>query len=266
MLLVDHAARWVVEKLDELGDNVVVKDYIVGLSYSYVIVEGAVGKAAGAALTPIEDLMGVKTCSPNPPEPSRIEEMVSSLNPLEKALGIALLNALSSYLLFNHKFKGDTIVVENKIVEALMKNIEEPVLVIGNLRSLVNRLRESGIKKIWVVERNPSLRCREALSDAAATRLLRKTKTVYATGATLVNDTIDYILRIKRDDTKLILVGPTAGAHPHPILKAGVHMIASIRITKCDEALKAMARGGGRRELRLYSKDYVAHKAHDYAP
>jgi len=44
VLLVDHAARWVVEKLDELGDNVVVKDYIVGLSYSYVIVEGAVGK------------------------------------------------------------------------------------------------------------------------------------------------------------------------------------------------------------------------------
>ncbi len=260
MFLVDSAAKWVMDKLGELEDNVVVKDYVVGLSYSCVVVEGIAGKAAGVALTPIEDVMGVKTYSPSTPNPDRIEDMLSSINPLEKALGVALLNALSSYLIFNRKVRGEAVVVENTALDTLMEKIEEPVLIVGNLRNLVKRLRKIGVKEMWVVERNPWMRCREALSDAMVTRLLRKAKTLCITGATLVNDTIDYMLRMKRDDTRLMLIGPTAGVHPHPLLKAGVDLIASTRITECEKVLEKMARGGGRRELRICSKDYVARR------
>ncbi len=91
------------------------------------------------------------------------------------------------------------------------------------------------------------MRCGTALSDSVELRLLRRAKTVIATGAALLNDTIDLIL--SHSIGIVVLVGPTAGCHPQPLLEEGVHFVQSTRLTDIDDIVRALKLGeyvGGR--------------------
>ena len=256
-LFVDELAKWVLRKIFELDADLSVKDCCVGLKYSYVEVSGKKGDALGLALTPVEDIFGTRVGAPTPPSISRVEGMVSSTNPIEKALGVALVNALSGYLMWNLGFKGDFALRSGEIVASVPDLVKEPVVVVGNMVPLVRRLLERGYEVVGVLERRQSLRIAGALPDTMAPRVVPKARTVIITGATLVNDTIDQILSLAGDAVK-ILVGPTAAAHPTPLFTLGVSAVASMAPVEVDRVKRVVRLGGGRWDFSKYSREYVA--------
>ena len=256
-MFVDELTRWVLQKVSELDASLSVHDYCVGLKYSYVEVSGRKGRALGLALTPIEDVFGTRVDASTPPTLSSVESLVSSTNPIEKALGVALVNALSGYLMRNLGVSGGFELRSGEIVSSVPELVEDPVVVVGNMVPLVRRLLDRGYEVIGVLERRQSLRVAGALPDTMAPRVIPKARTVVITGATLVNDTIDYILSLAGSAIK-ILVGPTAAGHPTPLFRLGVSAVASMTPVEVDKVKRVVRLGGGRWSFSRYSKEYVA--------
>jgi len=256
-LFVDNVSSWVLRKLKSIGDIPEIIECFVGLRYSCVVVKGRAGKSLGLALTPIEDIQGVQVKPAYVPKTESLLDLVASLNSLEKVLGIALLNALSAYLLHVIGYKGDIDIYKEGIFDVVTRMAKEPIVVVGNMMPLVNRLKEVGIKDITVIERNPCIRCGVAFSDIAASRVIPTARTLIVTGATLVNDTIDHILNLATDKAKVILVGPTAALHPEPAFKMGIHAIASLKPMNIDAVIQIIKLGGNRWDFTKYCKEYV---------
>ncbi len=214
----------------------------------------------GVALTPIEDVVGSPYELPDDVRCDGLLDYVSSLNPAIKSLGVALLNALSNYLLWGLKVgSGFRLGVGGDVIDLLLNLIEEPVVVIGNMGPLIRRLRGEGIRDVKVLERNPCFRCGNALPDTALHRVVREGSTLVVTGATLVNDTIDNIIKLSRERScKVVLVGPTAGAHPEPLIKEGIYAVASMTPVNTEEVIKVIRLGGGRWLFSKYCRHYIA--------
>jgi len=189
-------------------------------------------------------------------------ENVSSIDPVLKSLGTALLNALSNYLLWDAKYKvGFTLHTGTEIIDLLTSLVKEPVLVVGNMAPLVRRLKEMNISEVKVLERNPLALGGVSLPDPAIYRLVPKKGTLIVTGATLVNDTIDMVLVMAIENGyKVILVDPTAGVHPKPLFEKGIYAVALMHPINVEEVIKIIKLGGGRWSFSRYCRHYLALK------
>ncbi|WFO75538.1 hypothetical protein J4526_01175 [Desulfurococcaceae archaeon MEX13E-LK6-19] len=254
-MLIDLIAQRVIDLINKFDKEIKVSDYVVGLKYSYVEINGVYGRSLGVAITPIEDIIGLGVRIGNEPGEDNIVDLVSSLNPIEKTLGVALINALSNYLLWRIGFREDFVVYEDPIFSSITHLVEEPIVVIGNMAPLVNELQNRGFTDITVLERNPCTRY-NCYPDTMAPRIIPKARTLIITGATLVNDTIDYILDLG-SQAKKILIGPTANIYPKPLLDKGVNAILSMYPIDIDKVKKTIRLGGGRWSFYKYCKEYL---------
>ncbi len=143
MFLLDRALRWVLNRYEELRINYpAILDYGICLRNAYVVVEGPRGREMGVAATLLEDVSGSPRQKTRPPAVEEIEHLISSMNPLERALGVALLNAISAYLLWRFELRGNVQFVDPF---EYLEFLKEPVLVIGNMSPVRRLLEERGI-------------------------------------------------------------------------------------------------------------------------
>ena len=250
--------------LETVNGFIEVYDYFVGLRYSTAIIKDEDNKLwCGVALTPLEDIIGM------PFNPGKIELTSDDLfygststNPILKSLGIAFLNAVSSYLLWGEGVAYDfNLVEDDDVVDLVHRFTSEPVVVIGHMGPLVKRLRNLGYKDVIVLERNPCYRCGTALPDTAIDRVVVPGSTLIVTGATLVNDTIDHIIDLSRkNNCKLLLVGPTAALYPYYLLNNGVYAVFSMYVEDIEKVFKVIKTGGGRWSFSKFCRHYVAYK------
>jgi len=255
-MFVDKIARWILERINELDYELKIIDYCIGIRYSYVIVEGAKGQSMGLAFTPLEDV--VYQPMARAPNINSLLELVSSTSILNKVLGVALMNALSNYLLWclNNTF-GVIFLYNVNLIEKLKEFAKEPIIVIGNMKPLVKALRSENLKVIAVSERNPCYR-QGALPDTLIARVIKHANTLIVTGVTLVNDTIDYILNLAKGK-RVILVGPTAGAHPRAFIDNGIKVVASLSSKDIEKVKEIIKLGGGRWSFTDYCIQYIAY-------
>lgn len=244
-MLTDVLAKRATEEAIKRGLKI--EDYMVGLKYSYAIVSGPKGREMGVAYMPVEDM---SRGFARRPKIEKLPSMIDSTNMQEKSLGIALINAISQYILWLED-ENRSIQHEN-IVDYIPGCCPEGnVVVVGNMVPLVRNLSER--IKVTVVERSPKLRF-GAHSDSLAPRLLSRADVAIITGATLVNDSIDHILNLVKG--KKFLVGPTAGVYP-PWLKGKVDLVAGTRITDIEKTKEIIKGGGGRWDFSDYCDEYI---------
>ncbi len=257
-MIVDDYAKTVLEITS--NESLGIDDYLVGLRYSIGVIGGGKGHEAGIAITPAEDVLGMPMARPIL-RPEDLLERVSSMNIIEKSLGIALLNAISQYILWDMEYIEDYHVEQDKglidlVLEAIKDHGGEKIVVVGNMVPLVKKIREQNFEPI-VLERNPAYRGRQCLPDSSGYRALLNADIVIITGATLVNDTIDIVLRLAEKAHTKILAGPTAAVYPEPFLKRGITHIASTKIIDIRKAYDIIKHGGGRWDLDEYLEDYI---------
>lgn len=236
----------------EFVEDLVLEDYCVGIKYTYAIVSGSKGKSIGLAYTPLED---TKLMVSQSPRIENLYEMLSSFNLMDRAMGLAILNAISQYLLWNCELHKKFEIHEGNLIDFISDEFSEPnttIVVVGNMVPLVERLRKRH-DRVLVLERNPYLRGRE-LPDSLFGEVVPLADILIITGATLVNGTIDFILRIAKTD-RIALVGPTAGILPSGVEKISV--IASLRPMDIEKIKDTVKLGGGRWDFSKFCKDYI---------
>lgn len=210
-----------------LQHNIEVIDFGVTSSMVYVIVDGRENKQRiGVTLVPYGEgefgsLKG-----------RTVKEIFSyalNFHPLQRAFALALINALGQYAI------NDSFELKEDIRALLSKNIldmtqeSDEILFIGNLKPVVNKLREN--------KRVPIVFCRNrehykdgVYSDIFEYEMIQKNSVAIITGATLIGSTIDALIKLSPKESVRILAGFSAGAHPSWFKGTGITHIASISL------------------------------------
>jgi len=242
--------------LGELSEKLRIIDFSICFRYAYAVVEGKYGRAMGVAYIPYEDAHGSSGLN-EVPRLEKLREYVSSRNVLEKVAGVALLNAVSQYLLWY--IHQDRYSINQDMDAFFILESEElqklKVVLIGYIAPLEEMLRDK-VRELAIIERSPFTRG-NALPDIATPRVLPNADVVFITGSALINDTIDYVLALSRKAKIKVLVGPTAQILPDVVFKAGITHVASTRVIDIDNACKMLKLGGGTRSLVKCGEKYV---------
>ncbi len=251
-MLVDEIAE---KELELLETEPRITECVIGLRYTYceILVDGE--KYLGVSITPLEDLLNVNPSLNIPKTITLLPKIVDSPNPYDKVVAQALINAIGSYLIKTRQ-PGEIELVEADIVDLISDYVVEPVLIIGNMGPLKRKLYDHGLNEVYVIERNPLYRY-GALPDTSFPRLVSKARTLIITGATLVNDTIDYIIEKAGRDKNILLVGPTASFYPSIAVPKYFDVIASMIPRNIDAVKNVIKAGGGRWDFTQYCDSYL---------
>ncbi len=239
-MLAEEMGRRFLSNYSKLFEKVKIVEYCVCLKYSYVEVEGPEGKALGCAYVPFEDLSPGEVGSA--PDPEKVIEGISSLNPLTRSLYLAMINAYCQYSMWVLKEERYE-VLEGNLIDHLRSLLPggAKVCCIGNIGPIVRSLREMGYE-VMILERNPSLREEGVFPDVYAKRVIPECDAVISTGTVVLNDTVDDVLELSKGARVKVIVGPTAQFSPK--ILPGFDYYASIFVEDIDGAKEILRRGG----------------------
>lgn len=242
----------------ELGDDInaiTLERLVIGLFFTGVKLSNGVG---GICFTPIKTIPEAVCCPssakamPNSgkikgtPVVNLLEAMYKG-NPLRKAIGIAVLNALSETC---WQKSGSRDYEVDRGVDALdVVDIAEEayVVVVGALVPFLKKLKSRG-KPFTILEMDPStLKYDEMpfyVHGSHAAEVIPNADVLVITGTTLINDTLDELLRLAKPEAQIVVVGPTASLMPDAFFKRGVDIIGGVSVTHPDELLDLLAEAG----------------------
>lgn len=255
----DILLKQTIEKVREiLGDeikDITVNRAVLGLFFTGVKLNVGEG---GLCFTPIKEIPEAVCC----PSSARAMPMSGKLqgrsvekylddifsgNILRRALGIAALNALSTYC-WSKPIKMDYEIIESKdAFDDLVFKKGEKTVVIGALVPVLRTLIAEGHDFKVLEMDSATLKGKELDHYAPAEdypKYVPEADHVIITGVTILNDTLLDILKIAKPGADILVTGPTASMLPDAFFDEGVTTMGGIIVTKADECLDIIAEGG----------------------
>lgn len=258
--ILEQTAEIICQQLGPRLAEIAVSRAVFGLFFSGVKLCTGQG---GLCYTPVKELPEAVCC------PSQVRAMplsgqltgrpaaayvedVFGTNVLKKTLGIATLNALSALCLEDPACRtalDDPYCTLHgaDAFDALDIPRGSKVVVIGALVPMLKRLLRDG-HDFTVLELDP-----RTLKGAEMEHFLPVTETdavvpaadvLVITGTTLLNDTLDHILSLKRPGAQALVTGPTASMLPDAFFDRGATMLGGIHVTDPDDALDIIGEAG----------------------
>lgn len=167
--------------------------------------------------------------------------------PLRRALGVAVLNALSALALARIGVPGGQVLAGKDALEAAGVLPEDRVALVGSFLPFIKALKDR-VAQLWVVDKHPEALKAEELpfwrSPDEAAAVLAKASVVIATGSALVEGGMDALLEAARRARRVVLAGPTASPWPPPFFDRGVHVLGGLRVLDGRKMLQIVSEGG----------------------
>jgi hypothetical protein len=170
-------------------------------------------------------------------EAQEVAHLALSLDTVEAGLGMAALNSLLP--------PNDQPVTEQSALELLAPRVHGKNVAVVGAFHFAERLREVA-KELWVVERDPS---RGDITDSEADVILSGCDVVCITGSTLLNRSLEGILRWARG-SYVALVGPTVPMSP-VLFDFGVDALCGSVVTDPGQVMRSIGQGASFHEARL---------------
>lgn len=235
--------------------TLVVERIVVGLFFTGVKLNNGKG---GLCFTPIKTIPEAVCCPSSAkvmPASGRLtgrktvqflDEMFSG-NPLKKTMGIAVLNALSSTYWEMHPPETYRIRIGIDALDDVIFPDDELVVVVGALVPTIRSLKQRG-KPFAIIELDPSTLKADELEFFVpfekAHDVVPQADLLVVTGTTLINDTLEGLLEMRRPEAEVIVVGPTASMIPDAFFARGVTRIGGVMVTDADRVLNVIAEAG----------------------
>lgn len=257
----DRILRETVETLYKtLGkqiDELKVERVVFGLFFTGVKLSNGMG---GLSYTPIKSL-GNAVCCPSSaaamPNAGRmqgesvkyfIDNMFQRDSPLKKTLGIAIINALATTCWKQGK-QDRSFILEDNTDPIEKVNIEKDshTVIVGALVPYIKNLIKYN-RYLSILELDPlTLKEHERKYHVTSDReyeVVTKADYMIITGVTLINDTLEGLLKMTRPDAKVIVVGPTVSMMPSALFKRNVEYVGGVQVTEPDRLLDIIGEGG----------------------
>ncbi|MDQ7095672.1 DUF364 domain-containing protein [Desulfosporosinus sp. PR] len=228
---------------------------VIGLFFTGVKLSNGVG---GICFTPIKTIPEAVCCPSSAramPNSGRLKgapvlELLKEIpgsNSLRKAIGIAVLNALSETC-WQKSPPQDYKVQSNVDALDVVEIPEEAyVVVVGALAPFLKKLKKRA-KPFTVLEMDPSTLKADEMPFYAhgsrAAEFIPQADVLVITGTTLINDTLDNLLQLAKPTAQIAVVGPTASLMPEAFFQRGVDILGGISVTHPDDLLDLLAEAG----------------------
>lgn len=221
----------------ENGGDLKVIDYVVGTGMTSVkLSNGNVGIAhlfreelpTGCSL--FEELLDT------PVDLTNFTELAKHFNPICVSLAMAAVNAVLNYSTVTDNNTGD-------IFKILKISPEDRVGFVGDFRPLTSKL-EGNVKELHIFERHAR---HNYLPDWAAPWKLGECDVVVLTGTTIMNRTIDNLLKYINTD-RTVVFGPST-VMDLELYPSKVMAIGGASIIDPEKAMKITARAGGTKNI-----------------
>ena len=245
------------ETLGEEIKTIKVERVVFGLFFTGVKLSNEQG---GLSYTPIKSL-GDAVCCPSSaaamPNAGRmqgesveyfLDNMFQKDSPLKKTLGIAVINALATTCWKQEKQDKNFALETNK--DPIDKiNIEEGshTVIVGALVPYIKDLIKNN-RSLSILELDPStLKGKELdyyIPPNRAHEVVPKADYMIITGVTLINDTLEGLLKMTKPEAKVIVVGPTVSMMPNALFDRNADYVGGVEVTDPDNLLDIIGEGG----------------------
>ncbi len=217
----------------------------IGLNWTFAAVSTPFGAGVGLAQTPskaasncvpLKDA-GQRTGSPI----ARGRRWAAFENPIERALGVAVLNA-AWHARFAAEHRGRAEALDGLALAA--RRADRPgarSVVVGRFPGLSEKL--PGAK---VIERHPGPK---DYPESAAPDLVPQADILVITAATLMNGSLAGLLNLRRHDACTVLVGPGAPLSPR-LFALGLDALSGFDVTDVEKARAVVQEAGAVAALR----------------
>lgn len=166
---------------------------------------------------------------------------------LRRALAIATLNAVVESLWLRDGPPAGAALSDGDAFEALPIAPGQRVALVGAFPPYMRELRRRG-QPFNVLELDPAtLRPEELpyfIPGARAPEVIPLADVFITTGTTLINGSLDGLLRLLRPGAEAAVIGPTATLVAEPFARRGVTVLGGTRVRAPDELLELLAEGG----------------------
>ena len=190
-------------------------------------------------------------------DPVSLARGFGDTDPLQKAIGLGAINAISQHLI---RISGCQLDTETNSIASFQPHPDSHLGMVGFFPTLVERLRAQSIE-LTVVELQPELvrqdqRFRVTLDPKA----LQDCNLILCTSTMLLTDSIDQILTYCEQADQVAVIGPSAGFMPDPLFARGVHTVGGHQVTDVDVFLSRCQAdkkwGRAARKYCLHRTDY----------
>jgi uncharacterized protein len=235
--------------------TITIERVVIGIFFTGVKLSDG---SCGICFTPIKEIPEAVCCPSSAramPYPGKftgklVEEFIRDLSrapPLKKALGIAILNALSDSCRKRRPDPGYRTETGNDALDTLPLPEDGYVVVVGALVPILRRLKARG-KPFGILELDlRTLKPDElpfAVPREKADEAIRRADLLVITGTTLLNNTLEPLLAGARPGAAIVVVGPTASMIPGAFFRRGVTVLGGDIVTDPDRLLDTIAEGG----------------------
>ncbi len=253
--ILEETAGLIRKKLGETIDNLTADRVTIGIFFTGVKLSNGYG---GICFTPIKEIPEAVCCPSSAKampssgklkgrKVSMILKEMSRGNPLKKAIGIATMNALSSACW--ERCPPDGYVIKRGVdaFDDLRMPEDAHVTVIGALVPILKALKKRE-KPFSILENDIRTLKEDELEfyvpPEKADAAIRRADVLVVTGTTLINDTLEGILKNAKKNADVMVVGPTASMLPDAFFNRGVTSVGGIIVNNPDELLDILAEGG----------------------
>ena len=241
------------ERLDDL-DSILIERAVVGLFFTGVKLSTG---HAGSAATPIKEIPEAVCCPSSTmamPFPGKMRgrraasllDEAAESSGVRRAVGIAVLNALAQAAA-ERGGTGAELLHDTDAFDAAEIQPHEKVVVVGAFVPFLRSLRALGAEHV-VLEKDPgTLKPVELPFFREAERapeFVPHADVLLITGTTLINGTLDGLVRLARPGARIVVVGPTVTMVPDAFFRRRCTILGGVEITDPDAFLDILAEGG----------------------
>jgi uncharacterized protein (DUF4213/DUF364 family) len=255
MTILQSTAQLVKQKLGAEFEKLTIDRLTVGLFFSGVTLSNGAG---GVSYTPVKNIPQAVCCPSSAGrifDPVKINGMpaaevltaLPSKEPIKAAIAIATLNALSASCWERGLTDNYHIQLNTDAIDVVRMPAESSVAVIGAFVPILRKLKARG-GRWWVIEQDPQTLKGDEMDHFIPADQSEETiaaaDVLIITGVTLVNHTLEPILKAARPDAEIAVIGPTASMLPEALFAHGARVVGGVWVKKPDELLDVLAAGG----------------------
>ena len=248
-----HAA--VCQRLGQEAETLVIERAVMGIFFTGVKLSNGAG---GLCATPIKSVPEAVCCPSSAlamPTPGKIAgrralDVLKDLyrtQDLRRALAIATLNALAETLWLRDGPPAHAALYTGDAFEALTLAPGQQVVLVGAFPPYMRELRKRG-QPFHVLELDLSTLKPEELPfympAERAPEVIPRADVFITTGTTLINGTLEGLLKLLRPGAEAAIIGPTATLITEPFARRGITVVGGTRVLNPDVLLDLLAEGG----------------------
>jgi uncharacterized protein (DUF4213/DUF364 family) len=243
MLSTGEIARRLHDIASHEGKRLVVEDVRFGLSYVAVQLDNHhIGLAAlllhevpqGCSVFPEAGKLAEAKA------PSLLVNLVEGHNPIEKALGLATANAI---------LHTAHIEDERDSLSIIKLTPEDRVAMIGLFTPMVPKIEATGAK-LSVIERDATRMA--VLDKKESDRILNECTVAIITATTLLNDTLEEVLKRLGNPRHIAILGPSTPLCPEIFQDTPVNHLGGAIVRDTEKVMQIISEGGGTPAMRPY--------------